>query len=106
MAHTKATGTTKLGRDSHSKRLGVKLFDGEIAQAGNILIRQRGTKFHPGRNVRQGSDDTLYAAAGGRVRFAQAAKKSFNGQRRAVTVVNVIPDSVPTSALTRQSPKR
>lgn len=106
MAHTKATGTTRLGRDSHSKRLGVKLFEGQKANAGNILIRQRGTKFHPGQNVRRGGDDTLYALADGIVKFGRVIKQSFNGKRRAVTIVNVTPDPVPASVLTHQSPKR
>lgn len=70
MAHKKGGGSTKNGRDSHSKRLGVKKFGGESVIAGNILVRQRGTKFHPGRNVGIGSDDTLFATADGTVRFS------------------------------------
>ena len=70
MAHKKGGGSTKNGRDSHSKRLGVKKFGGESVIAGNILVRQRGTKFHPGRNVGIGSDDTLFATAEGKVRFS------------------------------------
>ena len=69
MAHKKGSGSSKNGRESESKRLGVKLFGGEIAKAGNILIRQRGTRFHPGKNVGIGKDHTLFALAEGKVRF-------------------------------------
>ncbi|MDI6402514.1 50S ribosomal protein L27 [Balneolaceae bacterium ANBcel3] len=69
MAHKKGGGSTKNGRDSESKRLGVKHFGGETVQAGNIIIRQRGTKFHPGANVGIGKDDTLFATANGVVTF-------------------------------------
>ena len=69
MAHKKAGGSTKNGRDSQSKRLGVKLFGGQQAKAGNILVRQRGTKFHAGTNVRIGRDHTLFATAEGEVKF-------------------------------------
>jgi len=69
MAHKKAAGSTRNGRDSNSKRLGVKKFGGEQVLAGNILIRQRGTKVHPGVNVGRGKDDTLYAKANGAVKF-------------------------------------
>ena len=74
MAHKKAGGSTRNGRDSESKRLGVKLFGGQAAKAGNILVRQRGTKFHPGDNVGRGGDDTLFAKANGTVRFSRGAK--------------------------------
>lgn len=70
MAHKKAGGSTSNGRDSHSKRLGVKLFGGQAVLAGNIIVRQRGTKFHPGENVGLGKDHTLFAKADGFVRFA------------------------------------
>jgi large subunit ribosomal protein L27 len=69
MAHKKAGGSSKNGRDSESKRLGVKRFGGEAVKAGNILVRQRGTRFHPGVNVGLGRDHTLYAKASGRVVF-------------------------------------
>jgi large subunit ribosomal protein L27 len=69
MAHKKAGGSSKNGRDSESKRLGVKRFGGEQVLPGNILVRQRGTNYHAGRNVRMGRDHTLYAAAAGRVAF-------------------------------------
>lgn len=89
MAHTKAKGSTKLGRDSESKRLGVKLFGGEKVVAGQIIIRQRGTKFHPGKNVRRGGDDTLYSAKNGTVVFATKKKIGFDRSRKFVKVVNV-----------------
>jgi large subunit ribosomal protein L27 len=69
MAHKKGMGSTRNGRDSESKRLGVKRADGQFVLAGNILVRQRGTKIHPGMNVGLGSDDTLFATADGKVRF-------------------------------------
>jgi len=69
MAHKKGVGSTKNGRDSASKRLGVKKSDGQSVIAGNIIARQRGTKIHPGVNVMRGSDDTLFAVANGRVKF-------------------------------------
>ena len=71
MAHKKAGGSSKNGRDSHSKRLGVKHFGGEEVLAGNILVRQRGTRFHPGSNVGCGTDHTLFAKITGRVVFEQ-----------------------------------
>ncbi len=83
MAHKKGQGSSKNGRESNAQRLGVKLFGGQKAQIGNILIRQRGTKWHPGKNVGRGRDDTLFALANGIVTFDQ------NGRR-----VNVIPEVV------------
>ena len=73
-AHKKGVGSTKDGRDSESKRLGVKRADGQFVLAGNILVRQRGTKIHPGTNVKRGSDDTLFAIADGVVRFERLGK--------------------------------
>ncbi len=81
MAHKKGGGSTKNGRDSESKRLGVKRFGGETVRAGNILIRQRGTKFHPGTNVGIGKDDTLFATADGIVSF-----RTGRGERKTVSV--------------------
>jgi large subunit ribosomal protein L27 len=69
MAHKKGTGSTRNGRDSNSKRLGVKLYGGQVAKSGNILVRQRGTKIHPGNNVGRGKDDTLFALIDGIVTF-------------------------------------
>ena len=74
MAHKKGEGSTSNGRDSNSKRLGVKLFGGQLAIAGNILVRQRGTKFHPGKNVGVGKDWTLYALTDGIVSFSKTIK--------------------------------
>jgi len=74
MAHKKGQGSTRNGRDSHSKRLGVKVGSGEIVKAGSILVRQRGTKWHPAKNVAKGSDDTLYALADGIVAFRKTDK--------------------------------
>lgn len=76
MAHKKAGGSTNNGRDSVSKRLGVKKFGGEVVLAGNILVRQRGTKFHPGVNVKKGRDDTLFATADGKVFFNRQGDKN------------------------------
>ena len=83
MAHKKAGGSTRNGRDSVSKRLGVKKFGGELVLGGNILIRQRGTKVHPGLNVGIGKDDTLFAKVGGRVVFETKGPKN----RQFVSVV-------------------
>ncbi len=73
MAHKKAGGSSRNGRDSAGRRLGVKLFGGETAKAGNIIVRQRGTKFHPGPNVGIGKDHTLFALTGGTISFARKA---------------------------------
>ena len=82
MAHKKAGGSSRNGRDSQSKRLGVKRYGGESVSAGNILVRQRGTKFHPGENVGMGRDYTLFALSEGKVRFSIKGPKS----RKWVTV--------------------
>ena len=83
MAHKKAGGSTRNGRDSESKRLGVKLYGGQQVAAGNIIVRQRGTRFHAGPNVGCGKDHTLFAKAAGTVRFMTKGPK----QRKFVTVV-------------------
>ncbi len=83
MAHKKAGGSSRNGRDSHSKRLGVKRYGGEIIKAGGIIVRQRGTKFHPGDNVGIGRDHTLFAKVDGKIVFA--VKGRLN--RRTVTVI-------------------
>jgi large subunit ribosomal protein L27 len=83
MAHKKGGGSTRNGRDSHSKRLGVKKFGGEVVLAGNILVRQRGTTFHPGNNVGVGNDFTLFALSDGVVEF-----KVGKNSRKFVSVVN------------------
>lgn len=89
MAKTKAAGATKLGRDSRPKYLGVKLFEGQKAKVGQILVRQRGTKFLPGKNVARGGDDTLYALKDGIVRFQTKRKRNFDNSQRIVKIVNV-----------------
>jgi len=82
MSKTKAGGSSKNGRDSHAKRLGSKVFDGEFVNAGAILVRQRGTRIHPGDNVGRGNDDTLFATASGKVKYGVRAN------RRHVSVVS------------------
>lgn len=81
MSKTKGGGSTRNGRDSNAQRLGVKAFDGEELTAGSIIVRQRGTKFHPGNNVGKGGDDTLFATAHGKVKFG------FRKGRRLVDVI-------------------
>ncbi len=75
MAHKKGVGSSRNGRDSNPKRLGVKRYAGESVVAGNILVRQRGTRFHPGANVGRGRDDTLFAKAGGVVKFENLRRR-------------------------------
>ncbi|WP_294608335.1 50S ribosomal protein L27 [uncultured Bacteroides sp.] len=82
MAHKKGVGSSKNGRESQSKRLGVKIFGGEVCKAGNIIIRQRGTEFHPGTNMGMGKDHTLFALVDGTVQF-----KVTKGDRRYVSVI-------------------
>ncbi len=89
MAHKKGTGSTRNGRDSNAKRLGVKRYGGEVVKAGNILIRQRGTKFYPGNNVGLGNDYTLFALVDGIVTFERRGK---NGKK-----VSVYPAAAPAS---------
>jgi len=89
MATTKAAGTSRLGRDSQPKYLGVKLFEGQKAKIGSIIIRQRGSKFIAGKNVRMGKDNTLYAVKEGLVSFETKRKKKFDGSQRIAKVVNV-----------------
>ncbi|MEK7160722.1 MAG: 50S ribosomal protein L27 [Patescibacteria group bacterium] len=91
MAHTKAAGSTKLGRDSQPKYLGIKLFAGQTAKIGSILVRQRGTLFFPGKNVRRGKDSTLYSLANGLIKFTTKQIPRFTGAKRLVKLVNVLP---------------
>ena len=88
MSKTKGGGSTRNGRDSESKRLGVKVFDGEVVKAGSIIVRQRGTKFHPGDNVGRGGDDTLFAMSEGKVKF---------GSRKGRKLVDVLTADTTTS---------
>ncbi|OGG91746.1 50S ribosomal protein L27 [Candidatus Kuenenbacteria bacterium RIFCSPLOWO2_12_FULL_42_13] len=89
MAHRKAGGSTKLGRDSVSKRLGVKVTAGETVKAGDILVRQRGTKIHPGLNTKKGGDDTIYSVKDGKVEFITKKMLKFNGKLKATKFANV-----------------
>ena len=89
MAKTKAAGATKLGRDSLPKYLGIKLSEGQFAQVGNIIVRQRGTKFLAGKNVLRGKDDTLYARKSGVVHFQKKRKKGFDRSQRIVKIVHI-----------------
>jgi len=75
MAHKKGQGSVRNGRESHSQRLGIKVYGGETIQAGGIIVRQRGTKYHPGRNVGRGRDDTLFALASGIVKFDREGRR-------------------------------
>ena len=90
MAHKKAGGSTKLGRDSQSKRLGVKLFGGQAVKSGNIIIRQKGTKYYPGENIVIGKDYTISAKKDGVVQFKKKMLPKFNGQLKKSTIVNVL----------------
>ena len=90
MAHKKAAGSTSLGRESESKRLGVKLTDGEWAKIGSIIIRQRGTKYHPGLNVKKGKDDTLFAIKDGFVKYSTKKLRKFNGSLKDAKIVSVL----------------
>ncbi len=89
MAKTKQGGSSRLGRDSASKRLGIKISAGQKVRTGMIIIRQRGTKYLLGKNVKKGSDDTIYAMKDGVVKFASKSKKLFDGQRRMAKVVSI-----------------
>jgi len=89
MSTTKATGATKLGRDSRPKYLGIKLFEGQKARPGMTIVRQRGTKFLAGKNVKRAADDTLYALKEGVVKFTTKRKTKFDGSKRIAKVVNV-----------------
>ena len=91
MAHTKSGGSTSLGRDSQSQRLGVKLFGCQPAKKGNILIRQRGTKYHAGKNVKRGTDDTLFSLTNGVVEFSRKKRKRFDGTLKTAVYVHVKP---------------
>jgi large subunit ribosomal protein L27 len=91
MAHVKSGGSTKLGRDSNPKRLGIKKFDGQVVRLGNVLIKQRGTKWHPGLNTKLGGDDTVYSLADGVVKFSNKRKRTFTGKTKRISVINVIP---------------
>ncbi|MCK5415981.1 50S ribosomal protein L27 [Candidatus Parcubacteria bacterium] len=90
MAHKKAGGSSRNGRDSAGKRLGVKISDGQYAKSGAIIIRQKGTKFHPGLNVKKGKDDTLFSTITGIVKFTTKKMMKFNNRLVATKFVNVV----------------
>lgn len=91
MAHVKGTGTTGLGRDSQGQRLGIKLFGGQEAKIGSIIVKQRGTKFMAGKNVNRATDDSLFATVNGIVSFKKKKIKKFTGRLETATFINVIP---------------
>ncbi len=91
MAHKKASGSTRLGRDSAAQRLGVKIYGDQYAVAGNIILRQHGCLYHPGENVMKGTDDTLHALVTGKVHFQKVMRRRFTGALRPVRIVSVIP---------------
>ena len=91
MSHKKAGGSTRLGRDSNPQYLGVKSSDGQYVKTGMVIVRQRGTRIHPGKNVKKGTDDTLYAATAGVVKFTQKKRMRFDGSLKLAKFVSVIP---------------
>jgi large subunit ribosomal protein L27 len=90
MAHKKAAGSTSNGRDSQAKRLGIKVYGGQVVRAGNIIVRQRGTKFHPGKNVGIGTDHTLFALTDGKVEFQEKQLRKYDGRVFKNKFVNVV----------------
>lgn len=90
MAHKKAGGSTRLGRDSNPQYLGVKVGDGQTIKAGAVITRQRGTRIHPGKNVKKGKDDTLYAMIAGVVKFTTKKVKKFDGALKNTKFANII----------------
>lgn len=98
MSKTKQGGSSRLGRDSAAQRLGIKINAGEMAKIGMIIVRQRGTKFLLGKNVKMGSDNTIYAMKDGLVKFTTKSKKLFNGTRRLAKVVTVEPVAIAVKA--------
>lgn len=90
MAHTKAKGSSKLGRDSQAKRLGIKVYGGQKIKSGNIIVRQRGTKYHLGKNVMAGKDHTIFALCDGVVEFKLKKVQKFNNQLKATQLVSVV----------------
>ncbi|MDE2311768.1 MAG: 50S ribosomal protein L27 [Patescibacteria group bacterium] len=91
MAHKKAGGSTSLGRDSVSKRLGVKIFGNQKVGKGQVIVRQKGSRYSPGSNVRMGGDSTLYSLIDGVVKFQHKQVRKFHGNLRQTKIVNVIP---------------
>jgi len=103
MAHKKATGSTRLGRDSRSQRLGVKIFGDQHAKAGNIIVRQFGSKFHPGVGMGKADDDTLFALRDGLVSFKKVMKRKFTGALRRTRIVSILP--APVKSATKKTVK-
>ncbi len=93
MAHRKSGGTTDLGRDSIAKRLGVKIYGDQKVKIGNIIIRQRGTKYHPAENVKRGEDDTLFSLVDGTVHFKKKKARAFTGKLETRMFVSVEPEA-------------
>ncbi len=98
MAHKKAGGSTTWGRESQSKRLGIKIFEGAFAKKGSIIARQRGTKHHPGKNVQRGGDDTLYSLIDGFVHFTNLRKRKFDGRLALTSSIHVVAEKIPVTA--------
>ncbi len=90
MSHKKAGGSTQLGRDSQAQRLGIKIHDGQVIKKGMIIVRQRGTKIHPGKNVKRASDDTLLSLADGKVKFTNRKRLRFDGTLKSAKYANVV----------------
>lgn len=90
MSHKKAGGSTRLGRDSNAQRLGVKIHDGQAIKSGMVIVRQRGTRIHPGKNVKKGKDDTLYAGTAGKVKFTQHKRRRFDGSLKMSKFASVV----------------
>lgn len=103
MAHTKAKGSSKLGRDSAGQRLGVKIFGGSFAQAGSIIIRQRGSKFYAGDNVGRGKDDSLFALKSGIVNFSDKIIKKYNGKNAKIKAVSIVDQDTKTENKTSKN---
>lgn len=91
MAHKKAGGSTRLGRDSNPQYLGTKVGDGETVNAGQVLVRQRGTRIHPGKNVQRGKDDTLFSLIPGKVKFTSRKRTRFDGELKMSKFVSILP---------------
>lgn len=91
MAHKKGVGSTRLGRDSNPQYLGVKVGDGQPVRPGMVLVRQRGTKIHPGKNVKKGTDDTLFSVTNGTVKFQSKKRKRFDGTLKMAKFINIVP---------------
>lgn len=93
MAHKKAGGSTRLGRDSNPQYLGTKVGDGETVNAGQVLVRQRGTRIHPGKNVQRGKDDTLFSLIPGKVKFTSRKRTRFDGELKMSKFVSILPQA-------------